>query len=228
MSIDSIKKSVAVRAAEKIQNGMRVGLGTGSTAAFFIEQLGKRCKEGLKIQALCSSLATERMARRAGIPTIEEGITSLDLTVDGADEIDPNLQMIKGGGGALLREKVVAAMSKEVVIIVDETKMVKQLGKHPLPVEIIPFAKEATRHHIERLGFQGAFRKKKGGALFFTDNRNLIFDIHFKTPPENPEQVDRALKHLPGVVETGFFFHLATRVLIGFFDGQIAERKAHG
>ncbi len=223
MTEESIKNNIGKQAASLIQDGMLVGLGTGSTAAYFIKHLALRCQnEGLKIKAVASSLASLEQAKKEGIPLIDiNSLTFLDITVDGADEIDPLKQMIKGGGGALTREKIVASMSKEMIVIVDETKLVSKLGKRKLPVEVLPFAYKATEHKIEKLGFTGAFRITNEGNLFITDNGNYIYDIHFQKPRDNPKDDHEALIHLPGVVETGFFFHLAGRVIIGFLDGQV-------
>jgi ribose 5-phosphate isomerase A len=225
MSSEAIKKAVGYKAAELVHNGMRVGLGTGTTAFFFIERLIQRCKEGLKISAVASSERSLQQASQGHIPMLAiEEVTSLDLTVDGADEIDPQKRMIKGGGGALVREKIVAAMSKEMVVIVDEKKCVHALGKCKLPVEIIPFAHNATFHHIAKAGYRGEFRKKSDGSPYITDNSNLIFDIHFDKLRESPEEDHETLIHIPGVVDTGFFFNLAGRVVVGFADGQVVVK----
>ncbi|MBI2810285.1 MAG: ribose-5-phosphate isomerase RpiA [Candidatus Melainabacteria bacterium] len=222
MSKEAIKKAVGYQAAELIESGMRVGLGTGTTAHYFIERLGERCRAGLKIHAVASSQASRDLAEKGQIPLLEmEKVTSLDLTVDGADEIDPEKRMIKGGGGALVREKILASISHEMVVIVDETKLVPSLGKHKLPVEIVPFASHATAHNIKKAGYSGTFRKNKDGSLFHSDNNNLILDIHFESLREDPEADHEVLIHIPGVVDTGFFFHLAGRVIVGFADGQV-------
>jgi ribose 5-phosphate isomerase A len=222
MSTDAMKKKAGYAAAELVQNGMRVGLGTGSTAFYFIERLIQRCKEGLHIMAAASSKRSFQLAEQGGIPLLDiEETTSLDLCVDGADEIDSQKRMIKGGGGALAREKIIAAMSREMVVIVDEGKLVSSLGKCKLPVEILPFAKQATLHHIAKAGYKGEFRKNANGSLYLTDNHNLIVDIHFDHLRDNPEEDHERLIHIAGVVDTGFFFHLAGRVVVGFLDGQV-------
>lgn len=224
--IEAIKKAVAVKAVQLIQNNMTVGLGTGTTAAYFIEALAQRCQEGLKIQAMASSDASRLLAEKGRIPLLDPHHTvTLDITVDGADEIDDQKRMIKGGGGALVREKIVAAMSRELVIIVDETKVVSQLGKRPLPVEIIPFASSSTIHHLEKLGYQGTLRQDSRGTPYRTDNGNWIWDVHLPALCDTPETIHEQLRRIPGVVDTGFFFHLAGRILIGFFDGQIVVRQ---
>lgn len=225
MSTDAIKKAVGYKAAEFVQQGMLVGLGTGSTAYYFIERLSQRIQEGLKIHAVASSERSFQQAKENGVPMLDiDEISSLDLTVDGADEIDPQKRMIKGGGGALVREKIAAAMSREMIVIVDETKLVPSLGKCKLPVEVIPFAKNATFRHIAKAGYLGEFRKKPDGSLYLTDNGNLIIDIHFEKLRDAPEKDHETLIHIPGVVDTGFFFNLAGRVLVGFNDGQVVVK----
>ncbi|MES2122492.1 MAG: ribose-5-phosphate isomerase RpiA [Chlamydiota bacterium] len=225
MGTDAIKMKVGYQAAEFVKEGMRVGLGTGSTAHFFIERLIQRCKEGLKISAIATSKQSHKMAQEGGIPLLDaEQVTELDLTVDGADEIDSQKRMIKGGGGALVREKIIAAMSKELIVIVDASKLVHNLGKVKLPVEIVSFATRATIHHIDKAGFRGDFRKNADGTRFSTDNNNAIFDIHLPLPCENPEKIHQTLIAIPGVVDTGFFFHLAGRVIVGFADGQVVVK----
>ena len=225
MSIDAIKKKVGRCAAELIKEGMIVGLGTGSTAYFFIEHLAARCQNGLKIKAVASSETSLTQAKKGGIPLTDiNKLTHIDITVDGADEIDQKKRMIKGGGGALLREKIIATMSKEMIVIVDDSKLCDELGKHKLPVEVVPFATEATKHQMEKLGYTGAWRKAKDRTLYITDNGNYLFDIHFSKTREAPEQDHAALMQLPGVIDTGFFFNLATEVIVGFSDGQIVRR----
>jgi len=225
MSTEAIKKAVGRASAELIKDGMKVGLGTGSTAFYFIERLTERVRDGLKIEAIASSMRSLKQAKEGGIPLLDiNAISSLDITVDGADEIDPQKRMIKGGGGAMVREKIVASMSKEMVVIIDESKIVSKLGKCKLPVEVIPFGFQATLHQIGKLGFAGTFRLTPDGSLYVTDNGNYIIDIHFPRLCENPEEDHEALIHVPGVVDTGFFFHLAGRVVVGFADGQVVVR----
>lgn len=222
MTKELIKKAVGYRAAELIQAGMLVGLGTGSTVFFFIEKLIQRCKEGLKIQAVASSSHSLSLARKGNIPLIDiEKITALDITIDGADEIDSKKRMIKGGGGAHVREKILANMSNEMMVIIDESKLVSELGRCKLPVEVLPFAHLTTLHMIKKAGYNGKLRKKSNNSFFITDNHNLIIDIHFDETRAHPEKDHETLIHIPGVVDTGFFFNLAGRVLIGFNDGQV-------
>ena len=224
MDKELLKKAAGTLAASFVQNGMTVGLGTGSTAHYFIEKLSERIKlEKLSIKAVASSTQSLEQAKRGGIPLVDiDTLTSIDLTVDGADEIDAKKRMIKGGGGALLREKIVASMSKELVIIVDETKVVPLLGHRKLPVEVVCFAHQVTLHHIQKLGFPASFRKKdKKDEYYVTDNGGYIIDVHFPSPLQNPEKENSLIKAIPGVVETGFFFHLAGRVIVAFADGQV-------
>jgi len=217
-----MKKKAGECAAEWIEEGMLVGLGTGSTVFFFIEKLIQRCNEGLNITVVSSSIRSFEQAKRGGIPTADmDTVTQIDITVDGADEIDSQKRMIKGGGGALLREKILAITSKEMVVIVDESKVVEKLGKHFLPVEILPFGYSATIDKIRVLGYRGEIRQFDSGQLYKTDNGNYIYDIHFQELLENPEEDHDKLIRIPGVLETGFFFNLAGRVLVGHSDGQL-------
>lgn len=208
--IEKAKRAAGFKAAEQVKSGMTIGLGTGSTVFYFLEALAER---KTKIAGLPSSLKTAETAKKFGIPLIEETKT-LDLTVDGADEIDPQKAMIKGGGGALLREKICASMSKNVLIVIDASKRVDKLGRHPLPVEISPFSHSATLNHLTQKGFHPILRKGK------TDNGNLIVDLHDLYPIESPETLDTTLKQIAGVLETGLFFNLARSVIVGYPDGR--------
>ena len=209
--IEACKKRAAEQAALLVEDGMTVGLGTGSTAAYFIDALRKRHAEGLKIQVVASSKLSEELARNLPLLDIST-LKSIDLYVDGADEIDPKKQMIKGAGGALLREKILAHMCREMTVIVDETKLVSKLGTRPLPVEIIPFGLQATLHHLHLLGYRGKLRDK------LTDNNNYIFDVQLSPSDTLRADHDRICS-IPGVIETGFFENQAGRVIIGFKDG---------
>ncbi|WP_068470328.1 ribose-5-phosphate isomerase RpiA [Candidatus Protochlamydia phocaeensis] len=217
--IIAAKKAAGKAAAELIEDGMLVGLGTGSTASFFIEALGLRCQSGLKISAVATSQQSMRQAQKLGIPIQNsDSITFLDLTVDGADEIDHHKNMIKGGGGALLREKLLATGSREMIVIIDETKLVDQLGVFPVPVEIATFAYRSTLARLEEKGYQGVLRLNRDTSLFITDNGNYIVDIQFNKPILDPASEHERLKVLPGVLETGLFFNIAGRVVIGYED----------
>jgi ribose 5-phosphate isomerase A len=218
------KEAAARKAVEFVENGMLVGLGTGSTAAFFISHLIDRCRKNLKIQVVGTSARSLELARIGGLPIADiDKVTKIDLTVDGADEIDPLKRMIKGGGGALLREKIIASISNEMIVIVDESKLVKHLGAHPLPIEVVPFAHHAIQKELETLGYKGAFRLQKEGQLFLTDNNNYILDIHLKKL-KDPKKIDKEIRSIPGVVETGLFLNLAGRVIIGYEDGSTVVR----
>lgn len=225
MNTEELKKATGYKAAELIQKGMIVGLGTGTTAYYFIEKLIKRNKaENLDIKTVSSSKNSLKQAKEGGLITLDiDEVSHIDITVDGADEIDPEKRMIKGGGGALLREKIVASMSHEMVVIIDESKQSSKLGTKKLPVEVVPFGAKTTLHKIQKRIPSSAFRLKEEdpSALYVTDNGNYIVDIYFKSPIEDPEKEHLLLKQIPGVVETGFFFHLAGRVIVAFTDGQI-------
>ncbi len=215
------KKAAAEAAVDLIQDGMRVGLGTGSTSACFIKALAKKCKEGMQITAVATSLASENFARELGIPTVNiESVEGLDVTVDGADELDPSWNMIKGGGGALFREKLLAMSSQEMIVIVDESKCIAHLGKHPLPVEILPFGYTTTIRRMNGRGFFGFLRKNVSQVPFITDNGNYIYDICLDTPLLEPQKMHAELKEITGVLETGLFFNIAKRVVIGYKNGS--------
>jgi len=226
MDIEKAKKAAGHKAAELIQDGQIVGLGTGSTAAYFIESLIERCKQGLKITAVSSSRASAEQARRGGIEVLDiNEVLHVDITVDGADQIDPQKRMIKGGGGAHVREKILASSSDELVVIVDETKVVSSLGKTKLPVEVLFYGSPSTRQKLEELGYSGRWRMNEDHSLFITENGNLIFDIIFDSPLLYPEQDHEKIIHVPGVVDTGFFFGYAGRVIIGASDGSTKMLK---
>jgi ribose 5-phosphate isomerase len=215
------KRIAAEKAVELVKEGMKVGLGTGSTAYWAIQAIGRLVKEeGLHIQAVATSVQSEQLAKELGIPMMPfADVDVLDLTIDGADEVDPQLHLIKGGGGALLREKIVAAASKQLIIIVDESKAVQQLGKFPLPVEIVPFAFELTVKKLQKLGCEPKLRKN-GDELYITDNGNYIADCEFVAIAD-PEALHDDLNRIPGVVDNGLFIHMANLVIVGSTDGSI-------
>lgn len=214
------KKRAAEKAVEAIKDGMVVGLGTGTTAYWAIQKIAARITEGLRIQAVATSLETEKLAKDLGIPLVPfSAIETIDLTIDGADEVDKNKNLLKGGGGALLREKIVAYHSKQYFIVVDERKRVDQLGRFPLPLEILPFAMELTLAKLRRFG--EATIREKGGSLYVTDNGNFIADLHF-FPINDPQALDAELHQIPGVLETGLFSHaLVTNVIVGTNNGEV-------
>lgn len=215
------KQAAGHAAAELVEDGMVVGLGTGSTAECFIRSLIERWRGGLRVKAVATSQKSMELASQAGIPIVpNDELVSIDLTVDGADEITMHKQMIKGGGAALLREKIVAAASTKIIIVVDETKVVKHLGAFPLPVEIVPFAYRTTLKHLESFGYHGKLRYLSKQQPVITDNGNYIVDIHFTQPITHPETEHKRLCTIPGVVETGLFFNLPIKMIVGFFDGH--------
>ncbi|MBP3963108.1 ribose-5-phosphate isomerase RpiA [Paenibacillus lignilyticus] len=216
------KRIAAEKAAAYIRAGMIVGLGTGSTAYWAIQKIGKNVKEGLSIQAVATSVHSENLAKELGIPVLSiSEVDSIDLTIDGADEVDDSWNLIKGGGGALLREKIVASMSKELIIIVDESKKVNQLGKFPLPVEIVQFGNEVTQKRLGKLGCVPQLRMSEDQA-FLTDNGNYIVDCHFEHIIQ-PHELNTTINMIPGVVDNGLFIKLATRVIVGYNDGSVVE-----
>jgi ribose 5-phosphate isomerase A len=220
MTADDWKQQAAERALTLVEDGMTLGLGTGSTAARFVDLVGQKVKAGLKLRCVPTSEATRAQAERLGIPLITlDQQPYLDLTVDGADELDGDLRLIKGGGGALLIEKIVATASGRMVVIADASKQVATLGKFPLPVEVVRFGLGATRNMIEVLaadaGCRGEIRQRmrSDGQPFMTDSGNFILDCAFGSIPE-PEALDEALKLIPGVVENGLFLGIADAAII--------------
>jgi ribose 5-phosphate isomerase A len=226
MELLEAKKNAGYKAAELVEQGMTVGLGTGSTVHFFLEKLVERIKLGLQVKAVASSEQTAIYAKQHGIPLVDiNTLTHLDLTIDGADEIDEQMRLIKGGGGALLREKILAYMSHKMIVIADETKLCSSLGKSLLPIEITPFAVRVTQRAIDKLVDFSTIRKQKDGSFFLTDNGNFIIDAKISTLLKTPELLDLDLKSIPGVIETGFFFNLATSMIISFLDGNLILRS---
>src|SRR5258708_4746483 len=210
------EKEAAGRAAAKlVREGDIVGLGTGSTAYFAVVALGERVKAGLKIIGIPTSVHTADLARAVGIPltTLDEH-PEIDITIDGADEVDPKLNLIKGGGGALTREKVVASASKKMVVVADSGKVVAVLGKFPLPVEVIPFARTVVERKIVALGGSPKLRTKVDGGPFLTDNGNEILDCSFGKI-DDPPALAREVNGMPGVVEHGLFIGLANAAVVG-------------
>lgn len=221
---DLYKKQAAERAVEDVTAGMRLGIGTGSTAEFFVKALAERVAEGLDVVGVPTSERTAELASNLGIPlaTLEE-LPRLDLTVDGADELDANLALVKGGGGALLREKIVAAASDRMVVIADGSKIVSDLGQFALPIEIVPFGREATRRAIVEVMAKLGLPEKmtlRGGEdhPFVTDEGHLIFDAHLERIPQ-PARLADELVRIPGVVEHGLFLNLASKAYVAGEDG---------
>ena len=212
---DRKKQLVAKRAVEFVQDGMLVGLGTGSTSAFAIIELGNRVRAGLRITAASSSKASEALARSVGINVVDFATLSrLDLTIDGADEIDTNFHAVKGGGGALLREKVIAAASDKMIAIVDSSKVVSKIGKCKLPVEVLPFAMEWVERSVSALGAAVTRRKTAAGELFVTDQNNFILDLVFGDGYD-ATKLAAALDAIPGLFEHGLFLDEIDVLVIG-------------
>jgi ribose 5-phosphate isomerase A len=228
MANDQEKKLAARASLQFVRDGDVVGLGSGSTAAYAIRYLGERVRAGMKIRGIATSVQTQNLAASVGIPltTLEE-VQRIDVTIDGADEFDPELRLIKGGGGALLHEKIVASASRQVIIIADSSKQVCVLGKVPLPVEVIRFAEALVSEKISVLGAAVLLRKDRAGEPFVTDEGNHILDCHFGQIPD-PPALASTLNAIPGVVEHGLFIDLADVVLLGK-GSEVLElgRKPH-
>lgn len=220
MTQDDLKKKAAARALEFVRPGMRLGLGTGSTAKHFVDLLGARVAAGLEVICVATSEATQAQALSLGIPmsTLDE-TPELDLTVDGADEVDPELRLIKGGGAALLREKIVAAASARMVVIADEGKLVDRLGRFPLPIEVVPFGLEATRRAVAAAlvaaGASGRLdlRRRGDNGMLVTDGGHFILDAYLGRI-DRPEALALALNTVPGVVEHGLFIGLCSAAIL--------------
>ena len=229
--IDKAKFVAARRAAELVEDGMRVGLGTGSTAAWLVRCLGEMVREdGLKFRGVPTSTRTAELAREVGIEVISlDEAGWLDLTIDGADEFDNGLNLIKGGGGALLQEKIVATASDEMIVIADAAKHVETLGAFPLPVEVIPFGWTASQALLEEalvtmdvLGRKTTLRMN-GERPYITDEGNYILDLHLSRIG-NARQLAMLVNQIPGVVENGLFIDICDRVIIGYGDGRVETR----
>ncbi|WP_455475537.1 ribose-5-phosphate isomerase RpiA [Bartonella sp. B17] len=230
MDVQKLKKVAAAKALEFVQDNMRLGIGTGSTANEFIRLLGERISDGLRVICVTTSQNSEQLCRKFGVPTTTlEQIPELDLDIDGADEIGPELALIKGGGGALLHEKIVAAASRAMLVIADETKMVKTLGAFALPIEVNPFGMHATRRAIEKvaddLELSGEITLRMNGkSPFKTDGGHFILDAFWECILQ-PKLLSDALLKIPGVVEHGLFLGLASRAIVAMEDGQIKILK---
>jgi len=227
-ALDQLKQAAADTAVQLVESGMIVGLGTGSTASFAIEALGRRVQDGLRIIGIPTSERTARQARGLGIPisSLAEH-AELDLTIDGADEIQRGtLDLIKGHGGALLREKVVASAGRRLIIIADETKIVDQLGtRFAVPVEVVPFGWQAAERKLQRLGAHTALRNGPDDKPFVTDGGNFIVDCSF-SPIEAPHALDDQLNRVVGVVEHGLFLNMTSQAIIAGRDGVQVLRPA--
>lgn len=225
--IQQLKHEAAVRACEYVRDGMVVGLGTGSTAAHAVQELGRRVAEGLRIRGVPTSDRTAQMATELGIPLVRlEDVERIDITIDGADEVVlDTLNAIKGLGGALLREKIVALATAEVILIVDETKVVPQLGDHtPVPVEVVPFGWTRTCAILTALGSTSKRRTRDDGEPYRTDSGNYLIDSRFQGIPD-PSALGEEIKRITGVVDHGLFANIARRVIVARSDGiEVVER----
>lgn len=227
----ALKRAVATKALEYVQDGMKLGLGSGSTAEMFIELLAPRVRGGDRLLCVPTSERTAALARKLGLTMASlDDLAPLDLTIDGADEADRNLDLIKGGGGMLLREKIVAAASRRMVVIADESKMVPRLGKFPLPVEVVEFGHKSTAARLSSALDKAGYTRmpltlrQRDGAVFKTDGGNVIYDIAFGAI-QNAPQLAAAISAVPGVVEHGLFIGMATTLLIaGPGEIEVVER----
>jgi ribose 5-phosphate isomerase A len=226
--LSEAKRAAGRRAADFVEDGMAVGLGTGSTVFYTLERLGERIRaDGLSIRGVPTSRDTEEKAGALGIPLVGfDQVAVLDLTIDGADEIDGDLQMIKGGGGALLREKVVAAASRREVIVVGREKVVERLGlRFLLPIEVVPFARHSVARWLETLDAQPNLRMEEEGRVYHTDNGNEILDCRFPGGIADPAELEQRLAVIPGIVESGLFVDLCHLLVIGDQEGQVEVRE---
>jgi ribose 5-phosphate isomerase A len=225
MTQDQAKELVGRRAAEQVEDGMRVGLGTGSTATMFIKALGERVKQGLKIRCVASSDASHRLGQSLGMEMLTfHELPELDLYIDGADEVGPGLALIKGGGGALLREKIVASAAQRFLVVVDSSKVVPELGRFPLPVEVIKMALPVVERKLSSLGLHPRLRRHSDGTEYLTDENNYILDCACGSIPD-PDRTAAAIRSVVGVVEHGLFLRMAGAVLVAGDQG-VTELKA--
>ena len=225
MDAAEMKKIVAEKAVDTfVKDGMNVGLGTGSTAYYAIKRIGQLVADGYDLTCVATSVQSENLAKECGIRVVDlDEVDKLDVTIDGADEVDPKMQLVKGLGGALLREKIVAAATVREIIIVDESKLVEKLGtKAPLPVEVLRFGHEHTRYALERQGCKPELRMKDGEP-FITDGGNYIYDCRFPEGIANPFFLESRIDVIPGVVENGLFLNTAFDVLVSRQDGTVSR-----
>jgi ribose 5-phosphate isomerase A len=221
---DPAKRAAAQAACAFVKDGDVVGLGTGSTADLAVQHLGELVQKGLRIRGVPTSLRTAGHAREVGIPLVElSDVEAIDVTIDGADEVDPRLDLIKGLGGALLREKVVASITRRQIIVVDPSKIVDRLGtRSPLPVEVLPFGAPVVARKLAAKGMRATLRQKDGRA-FVTDNGNHVLDVRFDHGIGAPHSLERDLNNIPGVVENGLFLGLTWKVIVGEANGTTRE-----
>ena len=219
MKSDDIKKMLGEEAATFVENGMTVGLGTGSTANYLLHALAARMDNGLDFTGVPTSAQTQKLAEQLGIKVIElNDAVDINLAIDGADEVSNELNLIKGGGGAMLKEKMVAYSAKRFVVMADETKLVRLLGKFPLPVEVVKFGWRKVKQHIEALGCRQVTLRVRNGNIFVSDEGHYIIDCHFDSITD-PSELNEKIDSIPGVVETGLFLNMAESVLVGYNNG---------
>ena len=218
--LDQLKKAAATEAVQCIRTGMVVGLGTGSTAKYMIQALGEKVRAGMSLRGVPTSQETATLAKQAGIPLLDtENRWEIDIAIDGADQVDPKFNLIKGGGGALLKEKIVAASAKQFIVVVDYTKQVQVLGgSFPLPIEVVPFGWGSTAREIESLTKSRVVLRERNGAPFLTEAGHFILDVHLDKIPQ-PGDLETALNLIPGVVETGLFVGRTDVLIVGTPQG---------
>jgi ribose 5-phosphate isomerase A len=219
MTQDEAKRMAARRALEFVEDGMSLGLGTGTTSAIFIQELGVRVQQGLKVRGIATSAASEKLAKSLNIPiTNFDDCPELDLAIDGADEVGPGLALIKGGGGALLREKIVESAARRFIVVADSTKLVATLGRFPLPVEVIKMALPNVIRKLESLGLNPKLRHHPDGSIYMTDEDNVLLDCACGAIPD-PAKTAAEIRAIVGVVEHGLFLNMASLALIAGEDG---------
>jgi ribose 5-phosphate isomerase A len=227
--LDTLKRATALKAVEYVKDGMIVGLGTGSTAKHMVLALGEKVKAGMKLRGVATSQETAALARQSGIILIDsDNRWTIDVAIDGADQVDPRFNLIKGGGGALLKEKIVAASAKQFIVLVDYTKQVPVLGgSFPLPVEVVPFGWGSTAREIETLTNSRVVLRERNGAPFTTEASNLIVDVHLARI-DQPRDLEIALNQIPGVVETGLFVGRTDLLIVGTPHGTETHNGKRG
>ncbi|MBK5272233.1 MAG: ribose-5-phosphate isomerase RpiA [Bacteroidia bacterium] len=221
--MNKIKQQLGKEAALLVQSDTTIGIGSGSTVFFFIEALAQRVASGLKCLSVPTSEQSRLLAHQNGIATVTlNDVDEIVLTIDGADEIDPQLQLIKGGGGALLQEKMVAAASKQLIIIADNSKLVSQLGSFPLPIEVVPYGWKQVQHYIQKMYSIRCELRIKNNETYITDHRHYILDCHFQRITDLVN-LNNELHQIPGLIETGLFINMADMAIIGYPDGTIKQ-----
>jgi ribose 5-phosphate isomerase A len=216
IDLDSLKRAAALKAVEYVRDGMTVGLGTGSTAKHVVTALGEKITQGMRLRGVATSRETAELAAQHKIPLLsDEQAWTFDVAIDGADQVDPQFNLVKGGGGALLKEKIVAASAKQFIVVVDHTKRVPVLGgTFPLPIEVIPFGWSSTAREIEAVTSGKAVLRERGGKVFLTESGHYILDVHIVNI-ESPRELESQLNRIPGIVETGLFVGRTDILIVG-------------